>query len=63
MHTEHSGDHISPDDLERLLLGTVMDEDDLAPLEEHLLVCGECIDKAERMRRDMGIMRAALRGQ
>ena len=35
--------HISDRDLERLILGTITDEAELAPLEEHLLVCEECI--------------------
>ena len=38
--------HISDDDLERLILGTITDEAELAPLEEHLLVCDECIAPA-----------------
>jgi hypothetical protein len=39
--------HISDDDLERYAMGTVKDEAELAALEEHLLVCGPCIDRAE----------------
>jgi len=39
-------DQISDQDLERLILGTVKDEAELAPLEEHLLVCAECIERA-----------------
>ena len=35
--------HIAEDDLERYYLRMVTDEAELAPLEEHLLWCGECL--------------------
>ena len=42
--------HITDDDLERLLLGPVTDEDDNATLEGPLLVCEECISRADKDR-------------
>ena len=42
--------HISDDDLERFILGMVKDESELESLEQHLLVCAECIDRAEQPR-------------
>ncbi len=53
-------EHLSEHDMERLLLGTVTDEAELEPLEEHLLVCAECIERAEATRRYVGTMKAAL---
>jgi anti-sigma factor RsiW len=52
--------HISDHDLERFVLGTITDETELAPLEEHLLVCAECIHRAEQTRQYIGTMKAAL---
>ena len=40
-------DQISDHDLERYHLGMVVDEAELAPLEEHLLVCPNCVERAE----------------
>jgi len=37
--------HAPEDQLERYALGMVSSEEELAPLEEHLLVCPECQDK------------------
>jgi hypothetical protein len=39
--------HISDEDLERYHLGMVTDESELAPLEEHLLACSSCAERAE----------------
>jgi hypothetical protein len=39
--------HISDHDLERYALGTITDESQLAPLEEHLLICPECLERAQ----------------
>jgi hypothetical protein len=54
--------HISDDDLERLIMGTITDETELAPLEEHLLVCADCIGRAEQTQEYVQTMRAVLRG-
>src|SRR5580704_11143993 len=40
-------DHIDDHDLERYHLGMIQDEGELAPLEEHLLACPECAERAE----------------
>ena len=40
-------EHISDDDLERYHLGTIVNEAELAPLEEHLLACPGCVERAE----------------
>ena len=53
--------HLSDDDLERYALGTVKDEATRAILEEHLLVCGPCIDRAQNIERQFEDMRAALK--
>jgi hypothetical protein len=52
--------HISDDDLERLILGTITEESELAPLEEHLLVCADCIERAEQTKAYVRTMRGAL---
>ena len=54
------GSHISEYDLERYCLGMVKDESELAPLEEHLLVCPVCIERAESTKKYVDILRAAL---
>jgi hypothetical protein len=53
--------HISDDALERYAMGAVKDEGELAALEEHLLVCGWCIDRAHNIEGYVEAMRAALR--
>jgi hypothetical protein len=52
--------HISDDDLERYAMGTVKVAGELATIEEHLLACGWCIDRAENTEGYIGNMRAAL---
>jgi hypothetical protein len=52
--------HISDGDLERYYLGMVKDESELAPLEEHLLWCHECLDRAEAAERFVDVIRTAL---
>ena len=51
-------DHVSEDDLERYHLGMVKD-DELAALEEHLLWCVPCIDRAEENAQYVDTIRAA----
>ena len=51
--------HISDHDLERYHLGMVTGEAELAELEEHLLRCGPCIDRAEASARYVDTVRAA----
>jgi hypothetical protein len=40
-------EQLSDTDLERYYLGMIPDGPELAALEEHLLICGECVDRAE----------------
>jgi hypothetical protein len=40
--------HISDYDLERYHLGMVNGEAEVALLEEHLLMCGDCVNRAEQ---------------
>ena len=51
--------HISDHDLERYHLGMLTDEGELAPLEEHLLWCGPCVDRAEAAAQYVDTVRAA----
>jgi hypothetical protein len=52
-------DHIDDHDLERYHLGMVKDQAELAALEEHLLWCGACVDRAEATARYVDAIRAA----
>ena len=52
--------HIDDHDLERYHLGMVTDEAELAPLEEHLLGCPACADRAEASAAYVDAMRAAF---
>jgi hypothetical protein len=55
--------HISDEDLERHHLGMVKDEAELAPLEEHLLWCTKCFDRAESAADYADSMKAAAQEQ
>jgi len=52
--------HISDEDLERYCLGMVTDEAELSPLEEHLLGCHACIDRAQGTQKQIKVIRDAL---
>ena len=52
--------HISDHDLERYYLGMVSDEIELAPLEEHLLSCSECVARAEQTQEHVDAVRAGI---
>jgi anti-sigma factor RsiW len=52
--------HISDHDLERYYLGMVKDEAGLASLEEHLLACAACVERAESTQDYVDALRAAL---
>ncbi|MGD1097102.1 MAG: zf-HC2 domain-containing protein [Bryobacteraceae bacterium] len=54
--------HISDDQLELYLMGR-LNEQELAPLEEHLLICEECRDRLEKTEAYIAAMRAILRRQ
>jgi hypothetical protein len=51
--------HIDDHDLERHHLGMVKDEAELVALEEHLLWCGACADRAEDTAQYVDTVRAA----
>jgi chorismate mutase len=51
--------HISDHDLERYHLGMVKDEAELAHLEEHLLWCEACVDRAEAAAQYVDTVRGA----
>ena len=53
-------DHLSDHDLERYHLGMIMDEAELAPLEEHLLACAKCAGRAEQNAAYVDTIRAAI---
>ena len=53
-------EHISDHDLERYYLGMVTEEDELAPLEEHILCCPVCAERAEETQDYVDAMRVAL---
>jgi len=53
-------DHISDHDLERYHLGMVNDESELAPLEEHLLACAGCAERAEEAADYVDAMRGGI---
>jgi anti-sigma factor RsiW len=56
MNTEHISDH----DLERYYLGMITDDDELERLEEHLLCCPPCVERAEETQDYVDAMRVAL---
>jgi len=52
--------HITDHDLERYHLGMILDEAELAPLEEHLLACPECVTREEGSDSYVDAIRAEL---
>ena len=52
--------HISSHDLERYYLGMIVNESDLAVLEEHLLMCPECVERAQASDAFVDQIRAAV---
>lgn len=53
-------EHISDHDLERYYLGMVADEEELAPLEEHLLWCPSCVERADEAQDYVDVIRSVL---
>jgi hypothetical protein len=53
--------YISDDNLERYALGAVKDEGELADMEEHFLIQGQCVDRAENTEGSGETMPAARR--
>lgn len=58
-YTTLQAGHIDDHDLERYHLGMVEDEAELGPLEEHLLWCGGCVERAEAVAQYVDVVRAA----
>jgi hypothetical protein len=54
-----NAEHISDYDLERYYLGMVTEENELAVLEEHLLWCTSCVERAEETQDYVDAMRVA----
>ena len=52
--------HISEHDLERYYLGMITDEAELAALEEHLLACPQCVERAAASDAYINAMRQAI---
>jgi hypothetical protein len=52
--------HIADHDLERYHLGMVVDEAELAAIEEHLLWCSICVDRAEESAAYVDSLRAGI---
>ena len=57
-----SAEHISDHDLERYYLGMVTEEEELATLEEHLLWCPSCVERAEEAQDYVDAMRVVSYG-
>ncbi len=53
-------EHLSDEALELYCLGRATNEE-LAPIEEHLLACPDCLSRAERMLETIDSLREALR--
>jgi hypothetical protein len=53
-------EHISDTDLERYYLAMIPDGPELAALKEHLLICGECVDRAEETQNYVDEIQAGL---
>ena len=52
--------HLSDADLERYCLGMIQEGPELDALEGHLLICVECVDRAEASDTYIDSIRAAL---
>jgi hypothetical protein len=52
--------HMSDEDLERYHLGMMTDVAGLAALEEHLLACSLCVERAEEIRKYVDAIRGAI---
>lgn len=53
-------EHLLDHDLERYHLGMIHEEAELAPVEEHLLACGECAMRAAETAEYVNAVRAAI---
>jgi len=55
-----SEEHIEDHDMERYYLGMVTEEEELAPLEEHILGCSLCAERADETQDYVDAIRIAL---
>ncbi len=54
-------EHITDDDIERYYLGMIpRDSVEAVALEDHLLVCAECVERAEESEAYMDAIRAGI---
>jgi len=53
-------EHLSDYDLERYHLGMILNENELAPFEEHLLACAQCAERAEQSASYVDVIRAGI---
>ena len=53
-------EHISDDDLERYCLRGITGEAELALVEEHILVCSECVNRAVETQAYVEVIRAGI---
>ena len=52
--------HVSDTDFERYYIGMIPDGPELAILKEHLLICAECVDRAEETQEYVDAIRAGI---
>jgi hypothetical protein len=52
--------HICDHDLERYYLGMIAEELELAAIEEHILACPSCAERAEQVQDYVDAMRAGM---
>jgi anti-sigma factor RsiW len=53
-------EHVTDHDLERYHLGMIVEETELAALEEHLLACSACAERAQATANYIDAMRRAI---
>jgi hypothetical protein len=51
--------HVTDHDLERYYLGMVKNETELAAIEEHILACGSCTERADEAQNYVDAIRSA----
>jgi hypothetical protein len=56
-----SEEHIDDHDQERYYLGMVTEDGELSRLEEHILCCARCAERAEHVQRYVDAIRAVTR--
>jgi len=56
----NSSVHVSDHDLERYYLGQIVSEDEVARVEDHLIGCGECAERAAEAQDYVDAMRRGI---